>query len=485
MVNKPRSLTYPGRKKPRVTERLFRPVRQAWEFLQHGVWAPDLREMPLRRRAAYMVLRVVSVLVEAFRGRDLSIRAGALTYYTMLSIVPFLAMAFAMIKGLGIYRQFSRNIVQPYIESTYSGNPALIEAVNRVITFVDQTDASSLGVAGLVSLAYVSITMLGNVESTFNEIWHVRQGRSPLRKVTDYITLIVVVPLLIFVAVAGFSGAQSTAVVQFLRDKLQLGPLIDFFVQSVAWVVAFLAITALYVIMPNTRTKLTSVLLGGLVGGLLWDAVLFAQVKLQLGVARYNALYSGFAAFPIFLIWLWLSWLVVLVGAALAARHQQGFKRAAETAWIPSQRTRERIATGTVAEVARCFLAGEPRPDPDDLAIALAAPPPLVKDVAYTLVQAGILAPVAAGAREGEPGFVPGGDIDRLTLADVVRVMRSAPALDEEGEIPSARVPPAIARLLDELDDATRHAAEWATLRRLGELCEEGEKGEEVGERAA
>jgi membrane protein len=181
---------------------------------------------------------------------------------------------------------------------------------------------SGLSVVGMLLLLYTSVTMLSTVERAMNDVWEARRSRPLLRKVTDYTTLMVVGPLLMVLAIAFGAAAQSSAVVAFLHKSLLLGGILDVMLRLTSIILGCVALVALYIIMPNVQTRISSALFGGVVAGLLWQGALLVHVKFQIGVAKYNALYAGFAVVPIFLVWVYLSWTIVLIGAQLAASHQ-------------------------------------------------------------------------------------------------------------------------------------------------------------------
>ena len=230
------------------------------------------------RALLYRASRVAHAAFHGFIAHRLTVRAAALTYYTALSVVPFLAFAFAVLKGFGAYGSFVEGTLRPYLDRTFGGNPALLGSIERILQFVDRTNLSALGAAGLITLVYTSVSLIGSVEDTLNEIWGAKARRSFLRQVTDYVTLLVTTPLLVVAATTAASVAQSSRVVLFLRDALSLGPIIDFLLHFTSLAPVGLAFFAVYVILPNVRTRPSSALLGAAVAGVLWQAALVAEM---------------------------------------------------------------------------------------------------------------------------------------------------------------------------------------------------------------
>jgi membrane protein len=411
--------------------RLKRLWQRARHFLSVGIWATSLEDAPWGRRLVYRLCRTVYATVRGIVDKQLTVRAASLTYYSVLSVVPFLAFAFSILKGFGVYGRLMRDSVRPALEHTFAGNKSLLQAIDQMLVFVEHTNVSGLSIVGVLLLGYTSISMLSSVETTFNSIWEVRRPRRPLRKVTDYTTMMVVGPLLIMGAIAFSTAAQNSRVIEELRHSWLSG-IVNFTFGLTSLVLVTCALIALYGIMPNARTHFASVLVGGVVAGLLWQGLLVLHVKFQVGVAKYNALYSGFAALPIFLVWLDLSWIIVLVGAQLAASHQyeRRFKNQVRAQHV-DQELKESLAVAVAAAVGRRFIEGRPPVTALELAEALEAPPPAVEQVLDALVRAGLLVRVAEA---GEPGYDPARDVDTVHVAELegaVRYDPSAAALKE------------------------------------------------------
>lgn len=391
-------------------------------FFGARIWYVRLADLPRRRAIAYRAARVGYTWVRGFFRNQLMLRAGALTYFSVLSLVPFLAFAFAILKGLGIYRGFIDGTVRPYLLDTFAANPALYAALERTLEFVDQTDVSRLGTLATLFLLYTSVTLVSTVEEALNDVFGAKARRSFLRQLTDYTTLLVIAPILLVVAASLSTAAQSSRFVAFLRETLALGPLIDLGVAVTPTLAVGLALFAMYVILPNARTRLSSALLGAAAAAVAWQAVLVLHVQLQLGVARYNALYSGLAALPIFLVWIYLSWTVVLAGAQLAASHQdEGAARQAFRMRHADQALKEAAAVALGAMIVGDFLSGAPRRSASALAEALELPQALVDEVLGALERAGLVVRVVDGR---ERAYVPGGDVDRLRADDLRQATR-------------------------------------------------------------
>ncbi len=450
------------------------PVGRFRAFFGTRIWETRLRDLPAGKAALYWVARIADTMVRGFLDTRLSFRAAALTYFTALSIVPFLAFAFAVLKGFGVYRTFVEGTIRPYVDETFAANQALYDAIDHILRFVDQTDVSKLGTLGVVALAYAAVTLIANVEVALNAIFGAKAQRPIVRQVTDYVTLLVTAPLLLLAATTLSAAAQSSTFVLFLRDRLRLGPVIDFGLGlgSVATVAA--ALFAMYVILPNVRVRAGSAALGAGIAALLWHGALVLHVQLQMGVARYSALYSVLGAIPIFLVWTYVSWLVVLVGARIAAGHQDvaGRRRALRTP-VADAALREELAIALAAVVARPLVARGRRATADELAGRLELPPGLAEDVLDALVRAGLLARVVSGPRAG---LLPGRDVDQVRAEDVRDALRRDPAAEAYRTHVERRLEPGLRRVLHAGDDWRRRSPENLTLRELAAVAARDER---------
>lgn len=267
--------------------------------------------LPLQR-----LVRFVLDLGGSISDHQLSLRAAALTYTTVLSLVPFLAIAFAVLKGFGV-----QNALEPVLLKVVGESSR--EVVIRIIGYVNNTNVKSLGLIGLLTLLVTVINLLTSIEEAFNAICGVSETRSLQRRFSDYLSVVVVGPVLLMVAMSMTSSLQSQWLVQWLINHTVLGDAILLLFRLVPYVSVWIAMTFLYSYIPNAKVPLRSALLGGVVAGTIWQFTQWAYFHFQVGVANYNAIYGALAALPIFLVWIYTSWLIVLFGLELVRSHQQ------------------------------------------------------------------------------------------------------------------------------------------------------------------
>lgn len=451
-----------------MTVRQATRTQRVRDFFGTRIWDVRLAELPRRKAALYRTSRIVHVTAQALLDDGLSFRAAALTYFTVLSVVPFLAFAFAVLKGFGAYRTFVEGTIRPYVDETFAANPSLHEAIERILEFVDATDVSRLGTVGVVFLVYIAVTLISNVEVALNEIFGARTKRPFVRQLTDYVTILVTGPLLLLTATTFSAAAQSSRFLVFARETLRLGSLIDTALGLGSLVVVGVALFAMYVILPNVRVRPVSALVGAAIAALLWQGALVLHVQFQVGVARYNALYSVLGALPIFLVWTYVSWLIVLVGAQLAAGHQnEAVLQQRFHARRTDQAMKEALAVAVATLVARDFLASAPRTSAAALAERLQVPPPVVDDLLEALVRAGLLVRAVAGR---EAGFAPGRDLDAVRASDLRRALRHDPAADPLRAAVEQQLGPELQRILRAGEEQGRGAPHDLTLRELATL---------------
>ena len=265
----------------------------------------SLKTVPARLR------RFVAAAVARFSADDCLLHASALAYSTLLSLVPLLALMFAVFKGLGLQSR-----LEPLLLSRLSLSP---EVTSRILTYIDNTNVRTLGVVGALALISTVLGVLGGIERSFNHIWRVSHGRTWWRRLTDYMATVTLTPFLLLAATALTSSLHITALVQWATQTGYLGPVAVALLRLVPFAINALALAVLYAIMPNRRPDLRAIAVGAIVAGCVWQAVQWAYVAFQVGVAGYNAIYGALAQLPVTLLWLYVSWTVVLAGAELAA----------------------------------------------------------------------------------------------------------------------------------------------------------------------
>jgi len=298
-------------------------IQQIIQFLTTDIWLLSEEGLSKWQRIGVSIARAVTLSLIRFRQARSDIQAAALTAITVLSLVPMMAFGFSIAKALGFYTKLQTEVIEPGIEQWIDAEqaPELRSAIEQLLSFVEHTDFSSLGTIGFITISYAVIRLLGSVESALNDLWEVRSGRSFTRKIADYLSVAVIVPVMLLIAGTTSGAISHSESFQSANDFL-LGEWSPFFLRVLTLILVWFGFAVLYRVMPNTQIMIGSALRGGIFGGSLWMIIHLAHIQLQVGVANYNAIYAGFSAFPIFMVWVYFSWWAVLIGGSFAAAYQ-------------------------------------------------------------------------------------------------------------------------------------------------------------------
>jgi membrane protein len=384
-------------------------------------------------------------------------RAAALTYHTILSIVPLMAVAFALFKAFGGLQRLEAPLKKAIVENLAMGRAQEVGA--WLEHFIENINAGAIAGVGVLILIYSSVGLLTNMEKSMNEIWHTRLRRSFFIRFAVFWCLLTLAPLLMGYSISLTARFQSSAFAASVVDWLPfgLGKTLLSLTSALSACVTFMLI---YVVVPSAKVRLRAAFLGGLVASLLWSASKWAFIKFVAGSMKYSAIYGALGILPLLLIWMYISWLIVLFGATYAFAIQTVAKEELHTGRIVlSQRFRELLAVRLVAAVAAPFRRGDPPPTAESLAHDLGTLTPVVRQVLGVLVNHGTL--VESG-QENEPTYLPGQDLQQTTLASVLEVMR-----EREGhafEIRDDDVKSKLAKILEEAEAAGRKVLEQNSL---------------------
>jgi membrane protein len=318
----------------------------------------------------------------------LDARAAGLVYTTLLSLVPFLAVTFSVLKAFGVHQMIEPVLGQALQPLGEKG----AEITAQVIGFVNNVQVGVLGVVGIAGLIYTTYSLIDKVEETFNAIWRVRLGRSWGRKFTDYLSVILVGPLLVMTAFGLLASVQSNALVQRVLEIQPFGYVAVWAAQFMPFVILSGLFSFLYKYVPNTSVRLTSALVGGLTAAILWGIAGQAFAVFVVESSKYSAIYSGFAILILFLLWLYIGWVIILVGAQVAFFHQH--PAAYRTQFLRAHDTyafRERLALVLLVHITRRYLEGAPPAQPAQLASEVDMPVSVAEEQVDELIGHGFL----------------------------------------------------------------------------------------------
>ena len=417
-----------------------------------------MRSLPSRLAALQArIVRFGSAAVERFETDALSLRAMGLTYTTLLSLVPLLAVTFSVLKAFGVQNQLEPALAQA-LEPL---GPTGTEITQRIIQFVNNLQVGVLGAVGVAGLFYTVISLISKIEESLNAIWRVRRPRTLGQKFSDYLSVVLVGPVLIFTAFALIAAAQASAQGHWLVQRVlaikSLGFVFIFTTQVMPFVVLCAVFTFLYKFLPHTQVRLRAALVGGVVAGILWQLAGTGFTTFVAGSTRYAAIYSSFAILILFLIWLYVGWLVVLVGGEVTyfCQYPNVYKQeVASGRYTPL--FQERLALSALVAITQRYLADLGPWYPTELAARLGVPLSSLEEILERLVQQGIL------FRTAEPTRITlGRPPEHITGVEVLSLLRGT------AEEPPHKGPDPVLEFLYCRDQAVQHALAEVTLRSL------------------
>ncbi len=371
-------------------------------------------------------LRYLYAVIRDLASGQLTMRAMSLVYTTLLSIVPLLAFSFAILKGFGVFKQ-----LEPFLAELLSPLGEQGDQITaQILALVENVQGSVLGGIGLAFFAYTAISAVQKIEESFNYVWYVAKPRSFARRFSEYFIVLLVGPLIMVTAIGMITSIQSNTVVQFLINNEQLGPAFVRIGKLVPYFLISGVFTFMYVFMPNTKVKLKSALVGGIAGGFMWATMGAIFTTFILYSTRTLQIYAGFAVAITTLFWLYLNWLILLIGAQLAFYHQRpAFLRIGRREPRLSNSIRERLVLNIMYLVGQSFReAGHPLTFAQ-LSDQLRIPSIALNPIVTGLEKSGLL--ISTDQEE----LLPGREMSRILLTDILDVVRSA------GETGSDRAP--------------------------------------------
>ncbi|MDC0663623.1 YihY/virulence factor BrkB family protein [Marinobacter sp. SS21] len=364
----------------------------------------------------YTLGRTVYALGRDLLLGNLTLHAMSLVYTTLLSIVPLLALSFSVLKAMDVHQK-----MEPFLFQFFEPmGPQGIELGNRILEFVDNMKVGVLGSVGLGLLVYTVISLVQKIERSFNVIWRVPDMRSMAQRFSNYLSVIMIGPLLMVSAVGMTATILSSTFVQGLMAIEPFGSLILAVSRLMPFFLVVGAFTFVYVFMPNTRVKLRYAFVGGLLAGITWQAGSMLFASFVAGSAKYAAIYSSFAIGIILLIWVYVNWMILLLGSSIAFYLQNPGAIAKRYRVRSSAELQENVALVMMWLVCKPFSEGRPAPQQEALESRLRVPAEVTRQVSDKLIRAGLLS-LAGGTGDL---LVPARSLDLITVEDVLRTVR-------------------------------------------------------------
>lgn len=387
------------------------------EFFTGELWSVDTGSLGRPKAALIRGLRLIFVVGREATGGGINLRAMSLVYTTLLSIVPLLAVSFSVLKAFGVYNAAAPMLAQFLAPLGPQGE----EITGMIIEFVEKMKVGVLGSVGLALLMYTVISVIFKMESALNFIWRVQKPRTLARRFSDYMSVLLVGPILIFSALGLTAAVKSNTLILKLLSFGPLGTAAYVFGHLVPFLATCGAFTFVYSFMPNAKVRLWPALAGGLSAGVLWEASGWAFASFVASSTQYSAIYSGLAIVVLFIIWLYWSWLVFLAGASVSfyTQHPHLLTLAGEPTL--SGRLREKTALSVMYLVGYNHYHDKPPWTLDSLAGRLRLPTSAVKDVLGALEKSRLVLRTS----DEQAGYTPARDIETIPLSDVVDSARA------------------------------------------------------------
>ena len=410
-------------------------ITTASDFVSRDIWRLRLEDLPFGKSFLIKQLRIVLLALRGFDEDKCFSRAASLTFNTLLSIVPVVAILFGVAKGFGFETMLKRELFEKF------PGEAQQEVLWKVFGFAESllqaTKGGVIAGIGIVILFWSVINVLSHIEAALNDIWDIKEDRSWGRKFSDYLAIMLLSPL--FILLSGSATVYVTTQITELTNQIELlgffSPLISFSFKLIPYALIWILFTIVYVLMPNTKVNLKAGLWAGIIAGTIFQIVQWGYISFQIGTARYNAIYGSFAALPLFLLWVQVSWWVVLFGAELSFANQNVDTYEYEPDANKVSPAFKKILTLQITHrIIRHFANGDRPPTDIDISNQLKIPIRLVHSILHDLVTSRIVAQTLI--RDDQVfGYQPARDINSLTIKSIVD------AIDQTGSnsIPVAR----------------------------------------------
>lgn len=387
-------------------------IKRLINFVTYDIWRITENEVSRRRSSVYYIIKTITLSIRRFTKDRIMNKASALTYSTLLSIVPILAILFAIARGFG----FS-NLMESQFRSGFSGQAQALETLMQLVdSYLAHTKSGVFIGVGLIMLLWTIINLTGNIEITFNRIWEVKKPRTLYRKITDYFSMFLLLPILIVVS-GGLSIFMST-VLKGMENFVVLAPILKFLIRLIPYTLTWLMFCGLYVFMPNTKVKVVPALISGIIAGTAYQAFQYLYISSQIWVSSYNAIYGSFAAIPLFLLWLQISWTICLFGAELtyAGQNIRNYNFEKDTQNI-SRRYRDFLCILIMSLICKRFSKDEIPYTAEEIAQEHRIPIRLTHQILDHLQDIGLVYEVLRDEKSETVQYLPSMDINLINVA--------------------------------------------------------------------
>ena len=385
------------------------------QFLKVDIWQVQREDISPLRYLLYEVIKKVLLAVEYFTTKRMMDSAAALTYSTLLAIVPIMAVVFAIARGFG-YNKY----IETWFREALSSQPQVAEAIiGFVNSYLVHTKSGIFLGIGLLFMLWTVIMLISNIEKAFNDIWQVSTPRSIFRTITDYMAMFLLAPIIIVVT-SGISIMMATFA-NGIGETLIVGPTLRFFLRLLPYIIMSGVFIALYVFMPNTKVNIKSAIIPGILAGVAMQGLQLVYIHSQIWVTGYNAIYGSFAALPLFMLWVQISWTICLFGAELAYTNQnlEKFAFRASTDDL-SHRYRLLLSAYLMTLICRRFEEGKKPYTALELKLETNIPIRITHDLLENLTRVHLLSEMTNDEKGTEAVYQPAESTARLSVGMMI-----------------------------------------------------------------
>ena len=390
-------------------------LQDIYKFLTVGIWSVGKDDVPSMRFLFYSILKKLLLAIEFTTTKRITSAAAALTYSTLLAIVPIFAVVFGIARGFGFNKY-----IELWFRESFSSQPQVAEIIiGFVNSYLVHTKSGLFLGIGLLFMLFTVMMLISNIERTFNDIWQVKKPRSVFRTITDYTSMLLLVPIVIVIT-SGISIFFAT-IFKEIEDTMVIGSLAQFFLQLMPYAIMSGVFIALYLFMPNTKVKVGCAIVPGILAGVAMQGLQLFYINSQIWVSSYNAIYGSFAALPLFMLWVQISWLICLFGAELcyASQNMDDYAFKAKTEDL-SHRYKTLLCLVISSRICHRFSEGGKPYSALKLKLDTGIPIRIVNDLLYELVQIGVLTAIPGGDKDGESLYQPAECLSRLSVGTLI-----------------------------------------------------------------
>jgi membrane protein len=381
------------------------------------VWNSSKTELSGWQAGVITSLRITHLIIRDIMEGMITLRAMGLVYTTILALVPLLAVSFSVLKGFGVHNQIEPFLLNLLLPLGDKG----AEVTAKIIEFVDNTKAGVLGSLGLALLLFTVISLLQKIEQSFNYTWHVLQLRSMGKRFSDYLTVVMIGPVLLFSALGITASIANVSVIQNVMQIESIGFLTQLVGRLLPYLLIISAFTFVYMFVPNTKVKFKSALIGAIVSGVLWETSSWVFASFVVGSSKYTAIYSAFASMIIFFIWLYVTWVILLIGCSISYYHQNPSQQNLDARKINlSNREKETIALNIMVLIGKHYHAHKAAWTIESLALHMNISSEACIKIIKQLLNKNLLNETA----DTPTTYIPAYDLETIPVYDIISAIR-------------------------------------------------------------